>query len=177
MSVEKASKLQAPDVERLRGWAEERGLPEQPEATDLVCVSHDALGRPQKLTRRCAERWEQMRGAAEASGVELLLVSGFRSVEHQRGIFARKLERGERLEDILCVNAPPGFSEHHSGRALDLGTPGCDELSEDFEATPAFEWLCESASRFGFVLSYPRDNSWGFDYEPWHWALREEEAS
>ena len=72
---------------------------------------------------------------------------------------------------------PPGFSEHHSGRALDLGTPGCDGLSEDFEATQAFEWLSESASRFGFVLSYPHDNAWGFSYEPWHWALREEEAS
>ena len=165
------------DEASLRSWAQERGMPAHSEASDLVCVGEDALGRPQNMTPRCAERWEQMRAAAATGGVELLLISAFRSIEHQQGIFLRKLDRGERLEDILCVNAPPGYSEHHSGLALDLGTPGCEGLTEDFEETHAFDWLRDNAGRFGFVLSYPRNNAWGISYEPWHWALREQDAS
>jgi D-alanyl-D-alanine carboxypeptidase len=151
-------------------WAAERGVPAQPEAQELVCVGHDAIGRPLRLTPACARRWQTMQGAAQADRVSLLLISGFRSVEHQRGIFDRKLARGEALEDILCVNAAPGYSEHHSGRALDLGTPGCEDLREAFEETAAFAWLCENAGRFDFHLSYPRDNPQGMSYEPWHWA-------
>ena len=161
------------DPELLKSWADEHSLPLQCEATDLVCVGTDALGRDQRMTAACAEHWQQMCQSAAKAGVELILVSAFRSIEHQRGIFEKKLARGEALEDILCVNAAPGYSEHHSGRALDLGTPGCEDLTENFEATPAFAWLCENAEGFGFRLSYPRDNAFDIAYEPWHWALCE----
>jgi D-alanyl-D-alanine carboxypeptidase len=76
------------------------------------------------------------------------------------------------LDDILAVNTAPGFSEHHSGRALDLSTPGEAAAEESFESTSAFAWLCAHAARFGFVLSYPRDNPHGIVYEPWHWCLK-----
>jgi D-alanyl-D-alanine carboxypeptidase len=159
------------DLERCRRWACERGLPPQAEARDLVTIGEDSLGRPLRMTTECAARWHELQQAAAADGVALLVVSAFRSVEHQQGIFERKLARGAALEDILCVNAAPGYSEHHSGRALDLGTPGCVDLSESFEATPAFAWLRDHAARHGFRLSYPRDNDFGIIYEPWHWAL------
>ena len=126
------------------------------------------------MTPDCAARWGKLQTAARDDGVELIVVSAFRSVEHQRSIFERKLARGDSLEDILCVNAAPGYSEHHTGRALDLGTPGCQDLSERFEATGAFAWLRDNARRFGFELSYPRDNTYGLSYEPWHWAAVEE---
>lgn len=174
MAERRSEKSSPLDAERCLRWAREHGLPAQREASKLVRVGEDGLGRPLQMTPLCAERWHRMRGAAEADGVALLLVSAFRSVEQQREIFERKLERGDALEDILCVNAAPGFSEHHSGRALDLGAPGCVELSEAFEATPAFSWLRENAGRFGFELSYPRDNPYGIVYEPWHWAARDE---
>jgi LAS superfamily LD-carboxypeptidase LdcB len=65
---------------------------------------------------------------------------------------------------------PPGHSQHHAGIAVDLGTPGNATLLEDFEQTPAFLWLHAHAHEFGFSLTYPRGNSSGLAYEPWHWA-------
>ncbi|HPF74253.1 MAG TPA: D-alanyl-D-alanine carboxypeptidase family protein, partial [Xanthomonadaceae bacterium] len=64
----------------------------------------------------------------------------------------------------------PGFSEHHSGNALDIGTPDEPPAEESFENTAAFDWLCENAPNFGFQLSYPRNNPHGIVYEPWHWC-------
>jgi len=79
------------------------------------------------------------------------------------------------LEVIFCASAPPGYSEHHSGRALDVTTPGATPLQEEFEGTPAFAWLSKNAASFGFALSYPRGNRHGFMYEPWHWCYRVDE--
>jgi zinc D-Ala-D-Ala carboxypeptidase len=73
---------------------------------------------------------------------------------------------------VLRINAPPGYSEHHTGRAVDLGTAGCAALDQAFAQTPAFAWLQRHAQRFGFYLSYPRDNAEGYLYEPWHWCFR-----
>ncbi len=78
----------------------------------------------------------------------------------------KKLERGDTIENILKVNAAPGFSEHHTGCALDITTPGYDALKESFEKSPAFDWLTGNASRFGFSLSFPRGNAAGIAYEP-----------
>jgi D-alanyl-D-alanine carboxypeptidase len=110
-----------------------------------------------------------MRRAARADDVVLEAISGYRSHDYQLGIFRRKLARGQSVEEILRVNAAPGFSEHHGGRALDISTPGEPAAEESFEATPAFDWLQRRAGDFGFVMSYPRGNPHGIDYEPWHW--------
>jgi D-alanyl-D-alanine carboxypeptidase len=67
--------------------------------------------------------------------------------------------------------ARPGFSEHHTGLALDIGDeehPACD-VELPFEETRAFKWLNENAGHLGFELSFPRGNSKGINYEPWHW--------
>jgi D-alanyl-D-alanine carboxypeptidase len=101
-----------------------------------------------------------------------LLVSGFRSVDYQAGLIRTKLDRGQAIEAILQVNAAPGFSEHHTGQAVDIATPGSRPLTEEFEDTPAFEWLTREADRFGFSMSYPRNNPFGLIYEPWHWSIK-----
>jgi D-alanyl-D-alanine carboxypeptidase len=149
-----------------------RHLPFYADATDLVSVGLDIYGRERHLTPRAAERWTTLAAAASAEGISLLLVSAYRSLEYQRQIFERKLKAGELLENILKVNVPPGHSEHHTGRAVDLTTPGCPPLVEQFETTEAFAWLVRHAERFDFSLSYPRDNPFGVAYEPWHWALK-----
>ena len=71
------------------------------------------------------------------------------------------------------MNAAPGYSEHHTGRAVDLTTPGTPPLLEAFERTAAFAWLERHAARFGFVMTYPRNNPLGVIYEPWHWTFHE----
>lgn len=143
------------------------------EARELVSIGPDLLGREQRLMPAAAAAWEKMRGAAERDGVQLQVVSAFRSVDYQRALIARKLDRGQSIADVLKVNAAPGYSEHHTGRALDLTAPDCPPLELGFEQTRAFAWLQKHAARHGFRLSYPRDNPHGIMYEPWHWAFKE----
>ena len=78
------------------------------------------------------------------------------------------------MHEILEVSAAPGYSEHHSGRAIDLTAPGYAALEEEFENSPSFAWLRRNARRFGFALSYPRKNRHGIAYEPWHWCWHAE---
>ena len=154
-------------------YGADRNMPLHAEAEDLVSVGLDIYGRDRQLTPDAAARWADLQDAALRDGVTLLLVSAFRSLAYQRQIFERKIAAGEPLELILKVNTPPGYSEHHTGRAVDLTTPGCAPLSEEFESTAAFDWLVRNGHRFGFAMTYPRENPFGIDYEPWHWAVRQ----
>ena len=122
------------------------------------------------MTSQAATAWSRMKSSAASSNVELQAVSAFRSVDYQTGIIQRKLDAGQNMAEILQVSAAPGYSEHHSGNALDISTPGYTPLEEEFENSPAFAWLKKSAEKFGFSLSYPRNNSHGVCYEPWHWC-------
>lgn len=148
----------------------ERGLPAYAEPRRLHWIGDDRWGRRHWLVPAAAKAFLAMRAAALRAGVRLEIVSSFRSVAYQAALFRSKLARGLPLATILAVNAPPGFSEHHSGRALDLSTPGCPPAETCFEETAAFRWLQENAGLFGFRMSYPRGNPYGFVYEPWHWC-------
>ncbi len=153
-------------------YADQRKLPLQPEACTLKSIGNDVYGRGQEMLPDAADSWLDMRKTASDLNIELQAVSAFRSVEYQAGILQRKLDKELNLIEILKVSAAPGYSEHHSGRALDITTPGYAILEEEFEHSPAFEWLCEHAHNFGFSLTFPRDNQHGVSYEPWHWAWR-----
>ena len=146
--------------------------PEYEEADTLVKVGPNLVGRVQRLTPETAEKWQGMVAAAEKDEISLMIVSGYRSIDYQAKLIRTKINAGQVIGRILQVNAAPGFSEHHSGRAIDIATPGSRPLTEDFEATKAFGWLQENADKFGFYMSYPRDNTQGFIYEPWHWARK-----
>lgn len=115
-----------------------------------------------------------MHVAARQDGVTLLPVSGFRSRQRQAELVVAKLRRGQSLEQILSVSALPGFSEHHSGWAIDLACDSATGLHEAFEQTTAYAWLLQHAENFGFRLSYPRNNVSGFEFEPWHWCWSED---
>ena len=153
-------------------YGHERDLPLVPEPARLAYAGRDRYRRPLWLTASAAFAWQAMQAAAACDAVALEPISGYRSHAYQHGIFLRKLARGVQLNDILMVNTAPGYSEHHSGRALDIGTPGEPPAEESFEATPAFTWLNARAVAFGFSLSYPRDNPHDIAYEPWHWCFR-----
>lgn len=112
-----------------------------------------------------------LKAGALHDGVSLFIVSAFRSIERQAEIVRRKLDAGETIQEVLTVCAPPGFSEHHTGRAVDVSTPGTPPLEVEFDGTPAFAWLMEQANDFGFHLSYPKGNPQGYQYEPWHWCF------
>lgn len=153
-----------------RGHSRSRNLPRVREPRQLAFIGRDTQDRPQWLAPRAAKAWLRMREAAARDGVQLQVVSAFRSVEYQLGILKRKLERGQSIEQILRVSAAPGYSEHHSGRAVDITTPGFAALEEQFERSAAFAWLSTNAQSYNFRMSYPRGNPHGITYEPWHWC-------
>lgn len=153
-----------PDYGRTHGLVPVR------EPGKLASIGGDIHGREQWLAPRAAHAFARMRAAARAQGIELQVVSAFRSARRQLEILRAKLDRGQTMAQILQVSAAPGYSEHHSGRALDLTTPGFAALEEEFERSPAFSWLQAAAARHGFALSYPRGNRHGIAYEPWHWC-------
>jgi D-alanyl-D-alanine carboxypeptidase len=139
------------------------------EAADLVATRCTVSGEEHRLAPGAAAAWTALAKAAATAGIGLALVSSFRSYAYQRDLIRKKQEAGRALDDILQSVAPPGYSEHHTGEAADIGSPGCDDLTASFAETPAFAWLAANAGRFGWTMSYPAGNDYGYVYEPWHW--------
>lgn len=141
----------------------------QPDLALLEIVEIDFEGKPFILQASAAKAWRKMKDLAYEEQIQLKPFSGFRSYLHQKSLIERHLKNGRQIENILTHIAIPGFSEHHSGLAVDIHADGINTLEEEFELTKEFLWLKENASSFEFRLSYPRDNDQGIIYEPWHW--------
>lgn len=150
-----------------------RGLRECEEATQLEIAEVGADSRNHFLVPAAAETWRSLKAAALTDGIHLFIISAFRSIDRQAEIVRNKLEGGTSVDRVLTVCAPPGYSEHHTGRAVDLSTFGSRVLEVEFDQTPAFAWLTMNAAEFGYHLSYPVGNLWGYQYEPWHWCFQE----
>jgi len=151
------------------GYGSDRQLELQPEASALESVGRNAEGKEIRLAPPAAAAWRELAAAAEAEGITLLPISGFRSVDRQVELFRAKQAAGEPVSDILRLLAAPGYSEHHTGRAIDVGAPGEPPLVEGFAQTTAFRWLTEQGADFGFRLSFPPRNLHQIAFEPWHW--------
>ena len=154
----------------LAGYPAPKQLEAPPHTLTILGETKD--GRVLEATSDTVQHWTDMQRAAHQDGIQLEVLSAFRSIDYQRQLIARKLDRGDPPNQILQVVALPGYSEHHTGYALDIVTTAYPELTEDFELSEGFAWLSHSAHQFGFFLSYPRDNPWGFIYEPWHWCFK-----
>lgn len=153
-------------------YAQRTGLGLVAEPDWLAFAGLDRYRRALWLRFDAARAWLHLRDAALRDDVKLEAISGYRSHDYQLGIFERKLARGLGIDEILAVNAAPGFSEHHGGLALDIGAPDEPAAEESFEQTAAFEWLQANAGGHGFAMSYPRDNPHGIVHEPWHWCYQ-----
>lgn len=131
------------------------------------------------LQAEAADAFLQMKDAAAADGVTLHLQSGYRSVEYQRGLFNKQIQKwkdtgmteAEATEKAKTVVTPPGCSEHNCGLAADINSPEYWSLEEPFKNTNAYAWLCAHAEDYGFILRYPKEKEdiTGIIYEPWHW--------
>lgn len=153
-------------------YAGRSGLGLVPEPDWLAFAGFDRYRRALWLRFDAARAWLHLRETALRDGVVLEAISGYRSHDYQLGIFERKLARGLGMDEILAVNAAPGFSEHHGGLALDIGAPDEPAAEESFEQTAAFAWLHANGGDHGFVMSYPPENPHGIVYEPWHWCFQ-----
>lgn len=155
-------------------YPETCGLDFQPDCLELVETEPDVFGRQPLMNTDAFAAWQAMQKKAMDEGIELHIVSAYRSAQYQKELFEKKLTKGQSIEDILKVNAAPGYSEHHSGCAIDITTPGFDPLEESFENSPAYKWLSSNARTYGFSLSFPRNNLSGMAFEPWHWKYSSE---
>lgn len=129
---------------------------------------------------KAAEAMIAAANAAIPAGTELRAQSCFRSIAEQVGIFCNKVRSSPSAKCVDPVvrarsSAPPGYSEHATGYALDLVSCRtkpklvCGDLDAGFAASDAGKWLLAHAGEFGFELSFPKGNIQGVTYEPWHW--------
>ncbi len=151
-------------AESLLGHLSYQEAPEQ----SLQKISGGGL----KLRSAALPKFQAMTAAAKAAGVKFSTISAFRSIADQEKIFfeikaQRKQAPGKRAE----VSAPPRYSEHHTGYAVDLGDANNSalDLKPEFDTTAAFKWLEANAARYSFEMSFPKGNLQGVSYEPWHW--------
>ncbi len=107
----------------------------------------------------------KMAEAAKKDSVELIADSGFRSLSYQRKIIRDRMATGKTFREVLLSVAPPGYSEHHTGRALDLAP---SEIT--FASSKIYRWLKLNASRFGFYETMPKRPDHDGFWEPWHWS-------
>jgi D-alanyl-D-alanine carboxypeptidase len=98
----------------------------------------------------------------------LRVVSAYRSFAEQM-----TLKSGYRVQYGTGANAfsaEQGYSEHQLGTTVDFTTPVIKGAYASFENTTAYAWLTKNAYKYGFILSYPKGNSY-YVYEPWHWRF------
>lgn len=172
----------SPRMQKVFELHRELGIPENygarhrlimvPDIQHLESIGFDVFDREQWMWPEAAAAWRKMREAAAHAGAELQVVSAFRGLKYQAGLIRNKLDKGQKIHQILTVSAAPGFSEHHSGRAVDIKSPGDPPLEESFAETGAYRWLKTNARFFGFHETLGRNNRHGITWEPWHWCYK-----
>ncbi len=141
-------------------------------ASDLVEAGrYRDTGRVVRLRTVAASAFKKMVEAAHQDGVKIIPISGFRSVAYQRDLFASAVKRYGSEKKAAKWVAPPGYSEHATGLAIDLGDESrrINDVDSSFSTTRAAHWLADHAEKFGFELSFPPNNAQGVNHEPWHW--------
>lgn len=119
------------------------------------------------LDRATRDALVELAHAARKDSVEIIVDSGYRSASFQKRIIKRRMAEGESFERVARFVAPPGYSQHETGRAVDL-VPS--EVL--FLKTNIYVWMKDHAGRFGFVETYPPDSTSSFRAESWHWYFK-----
>ncbi|MDP2642085.1 MAG: M15 family metallopeptidase [bacterium] len=106
---------------------------------------------------------------ARSSGIEMLIVSAFRSFDTQESLkseYAVIYGAGTANQ----FSADQGYSEHQLGTSVDFTTVAAGGVFSKFQTDPAYQWLKDNAYKYGFILSYPEKNVY-YKFEPWHWRF------
>ena len=126
-----------------------------------------------RVEKQAAEQFCRLQKASEQAGIEILLSSAYRSVERQQEIRDEFLaEYGEDYARRYV--AVPGYSEHHTGLALDF-VAGIDgkwliENEEIIDRAQELQPVYDLLPGFGFILRYlkGKEEITGYPAEPWH---------
>ena len=124
----------------------------------------------ERLRAPAADAYKQFAKAAKAGGVNVMPISGYRSFSEQASLYDSYVRQyGQATADTLA--ARPGYSEHQTGLAMDIGNAsGTCALQACFANTPAGRWAAEHGWEYGFIIRYPAgaEATTGYTYEPWH---------
>lgn len=124
----------------------------------------------ERLRAPAADAYKQFAKAAKAAGVNVMPISGYRSFSEQASLYDSYVRQyGQATADTLA--ARPGYSEHQTGLAMDIGNAsGTCALQACFANTPAGRWAAEHGWEYGFIIRYPAgaEATTGYTYEPWH---------
>lgn len=136
---------------------------------DLVIVKNwYSYGENNKLRANAYEAFVNMYEAALKNNIKLIINSSYRTYDEQEKLYNDYLSKySEKYADSYA--ARPGHSEHQTGLAIDIITPGSSE--ENFDKTDAYKWLQDNSYKYGFILRYPKDKNeiTGYNYESWHY--------
>ncbi len=171
-TVQELEKLTKADPKLLQKYSKVFFLNEHYEPARVVEIDKKYVLSKVRSEQIHAEVWphlEDMFEAAEEDGVPLLVVSSYRSFDTQAALKNQyTVTYGAGTANQF--SADQGYSEHQLGTTLDLTTPKLATGYTAFENTPAYSWLQENAYKYGFILSYPKDNQY-YVFEPWHWRF------
>jgi LAS superfamily LD-carboxypeptidase LdcB len=111
----------------------------------------------------------KMLDAAKDDGVEIYVQSAYRSYDEQQAVKSSyTVTYGVGTANTF--SADQGYSEHQLGTTVDFITTGTGGLLAGFDTKPAYAWLLKNAYKYGFALSYPKNNTY-YIFEPWHWRF------
>ena len=135
---------------------------------DLTVVNVNSNGT-QYLRQEAASELAKMFAAAHKDGIDLYLVSGYRSYAQQLALYNTYVSTdGKALAD--SYDAIPGACEHQLGLAVDLSDDNRDhDIDDSFESTAAYQWLLKHSYEYGYILRFPRgkESITGIAYNPW----------
>ena len=147
------------------------------EPEDLVKIKNwYAYGEGQLMRQVAYDKFISLYNAAKEDGINLIINSAYRSYKDQDEVYTDYVSwYGETEANKIA--AKPGFSEHQTGLAIDVVTPGYN--SKTFEQSDAFVWMQKNAYKYGYILRYPKgkENLTGYDYESWHYRYVGEEIA
>ncbi|MCD8108420.1 MAG: D-alanyl-D-alanine carboxypeptidase family protein [Oscillospiraceae bacterium] len=143
-------------------------------------IETDTVQGSYEMEKTAAYYCKLMIEAAAADGINLKVLSAYRTVAYQQKLFDRNVESRmeddgmtyeEAYADTAQNIAPAGGSEHNAGLVVDIITENDWDTYTDFDQTEEFAWLQEHAAEYGFILRYPegKEDITGFVYEPWHY--------
>lgn len=123
------------------------------------------------VDRGARDAFVRMAEAAQSDSIDLIVDSGYRSARYQARIILARMAEGESFDDVIRYVAPPGYSEHETGRTVDI-VPS----DPSFARTDAYRWLVEHAAEFNYYETYPKDTTGQLPWESWHWTFKPDSA-
>lgn len=171
-TVGKLDKLSKTDPQLLAKYSKVYFLNENYIPSGLTDIDTKYLFEPSRkfqIHAQVKDYLYQMLDDAAGDGVDIKIISAYRSFYTQESLKASyKVTYGAGTANSF--SADQGYSEHQLGTALDFTTPSVGSTFVGFDKTDAYDWMVHNAYKYGFVISYPKSNTF-YQYEPWHWRF------